>query len=719
MLVGEMVGKYSIIRELGRGGMGTVYLAEDTSLGRPIALKILNPHLSLDESFLAGFRQEARAVASLSHPGIVRIHNLETLGGQLVIDMEYVDGPTLDEYLSRSPLQPHEAVDIAGQVLDALAVCHAQDIVHRDVKPSNILVSRDRQALLADFGLATAYASHLEHNIAKSASSSMFVGTPRYAPIEAWDGARPTPAWDVYSVGVILHEALTGCALLSGTSPLSMLKEMLQSPLVPLKDRLPLVSEELSALVMSMLDRNAQARPVDAAVALSRLRETPEWQSASRTGLTTLNRLPSGQSSRVRRLARNRRRRLFTASMLGLAMAGLALGAYLWSRLPVETANPEKTAGVVAKTAMVPITAPLFFDVSILETGERQEACWMMTAARNGEPSVIVASGKRSLWLLRTTQAGSRLSFNGDWAEYQDDGGGHFHSGTIKGLGEWTVPNRSLMASLQFHTDQDNSSRTYSISAAMTESEYTQSSFLARIENEPLIQPLLYLELMPRHLPWASYIEGLLPSLPESRIDAPILGASGVEVTVDGDLSEAVWRKKYYSERGRIGEIRRPPNERGSVVLVRATPTAVLLGVRVLEIPPGQRLSMTLDLCPAWSIPVSRSARFQVDLASDGAYEASSFRGDAEAPWQCDWRIQAGSKTGYWSVEIEIPVEGLGISQWPDPEKAWRMNIAVFSLKEDGQLDKTVALWGSPNIAAVEHGVLVHFVKPKEEQPKP
>lgn len=415
---------------------------------------------------------------------------------------------------------------------------------------------------------------------------------------------------------------------------------------------------------------------------------------------------------------------------LGLVILGSALGGYLlfhsWSRTTPSASRVGDTATAMIRPAAkkpdewvtesellqswksTASKAPVFFDTSIVETGRRQSAHWMMEASESEQASEVVASGERDLWFMRMTQTGKRLTFTGEWAEYQDETGGRFRSGTLAGVGEWTVPDSSLVASLQFHSNQDNSVWKYSVSATATAPGYTDVQFLHRVEEMPLIQPLLYMELMPRRLEWASHIESLLPCMPESRVEVPLLTAGEAEIQVDGQLAEPMWSRKYYGEHGRIGEIKGRPAKRGARLLLRATPTAVLLGVRVPEIPYGQRFSLSLALCPGFSIPISQSPTFKLDLSPDGSVDGSLYRGQQEAPWKCDWQTGTATADSYWNVEILIPIKGLGISPWPDTGRTWRLNVVVTSPGE-GQIDKTVAQWGYPDIGAVEHGMVVHF----------
>jgi len=151
---GQLIGQYRVLREIGRGGMGIVYLAEDTRLGRTVALKSVAPRFVADDSRRERLRREARAAASLSHPGIATVYALEEFGTQLYIASEYVPGETLRDELSRGPLSVSRALETALNIARALASAHDRGIVHRDLKPANVLLTDDGQPMLLDFNLA-------------------------------------------------------------------------------------------------------------------------------------------------------------------------------------------------------------------------------------------------------------------------------------------------------------------------------------------------------------------------------------------------------------------------------------------------------------------------------------------------------------------------------------------------------------------------------------
>jgi DNA-binding beta-propeller fold protein YncE/predicted Ser/Thr protein kinase len=202
--IGSTLGGYRIESLIARGGMGVVYRATQLALERPVALKVISPELAGKEGFRERFLSESRLAARLDHPGVVPVYDAREEDGELIVAMRLVEGGDLRKLIDREgPLEPERAVALLGQVAGALDAAHAAGIVHRDVKPHNILVEGDR-AYLSDFGLAKAYAE------TGPGSGASIVGTVEYMAPEQWRGERVGPAADVYALGCVLYEALTG-----------------------------------------------------------------------------------------------------------------------------------------------------------------------------------------------------------------------------------------------------------------------------------------------------------------------------------------------------------------------------------------------------------------------------------------------------------------------------------------------------------------------------
>ena len=195
-------GRYRILRKLGAGGMANVYLAEDEELGRRVAIKILNDRYANDELFIERFRREAKSAAGLSHPNIVSIYDRGQAEGTYYIAMEVIEGRSLKELiLTRGPLPIAHAIAYALEILDALRFAHRHGIIHRDVKPHNILIGGERLKV-TDFGIARAGASQMTE-------AGSIMGTAQYLSPEQARGAPVTASSDLYSVGIVLYEMLT------------------------------------------------------------------------------------------------------------------------------------------------------------------------------------------------------------------------------------------------------------------------------------------------------------------------------------------------------------------------------------------------------------------------------------------------------------------------------------------------------------------------------
>jgi len=208
---GAMVGAYRIVRILGRGGMGVVYLAEDTRLHRLVALKALPPHLFRDDRMRSRLRHEARAAAALSHPGIATVYALEEIGDQPFIASEYLEGRTLREELADGPLPPDRALTTAREIAQALVAAHDRGIVHRDLKPENIVRLTNGGVKILDFGLAQFDTAAQDlASVTRLTDPGVMAGTPPYMAPEQLLGQATGPATDQFAFGVLLYELLTG-----------------------------------------------------------------------------------------------------------------------------------------------------------------------------------------------------------------------------------------------------------------------------------------------------------------------------------------------------------------------------------------------------------------------------------------------------------------------------------------------------------------------------
>ena len=271
-LLGRLVdGRYEILSRIARGGMATVYLALDRRLEREVALKVMHAHLAdgVDgAAFVSRFRREARAAARLTHPGVVAVYDQGLDGDTSYLTMEYVPGSNLRRELrANGTLTLGRTLDILTEVLDALAAAHAKGLVHRDVKPENVLIAdEDGRIKVADFGLARAVTE------VTSTTTGTILGTVAYLAPEVIATGACDPRTDVYAVGILAYEMLTGVLPHDGTTPIQVAFQHVHDDVPPPGERVPWLPMRIDDLVAAFTARDPQARPADGAAALAMLR---------------------------------------------------------------------------------------------------------------------------------------------------------------------------------------------------------------------------------------------------------------------------------------------------------------------------------------------------------------------------------------------------------------------------------------------------------------
>jgi tRNA A-37 threonylcarbamoyl transferase component Bud32 len=256
-----LAGRYRLVEVIGQGGMAVVYRAWDELLAREVAVKVLRPAFATDEAFVERFRREARNAAALLHPNIVTIHDtgVDEDAGEFIV-MSFVDGPDLQKILARYRVLPVGFVVRLGiETARALQFAHDHGIVHRDIKPGNILIDVDGGARVADFGIARAAA-----DTSATASGTILASAP-YASPEQVAGEPVSPRSDIYSLGIVLYEALGGARPFDAPSQAAVALERLRVPPPPLRDLRPELPDNLQAIVMRALERDPQARQPSAA----------------------------------------------------------------------------------------------------------------------------------------------------------------------------------------------------------------------------------------------------------------------------------------------------------------------------------------------------------------------------------------------------------------------------------------------------------------------
>src|SRR5215831_11517479 len=247
--------RYELQREVAQGGMAEVYLAHDQLLDRPVALKALFPEYAREPSFVERFRREAQAAANLNHPNIVAIYDWGQEAGTYFIVMEYVEGRSLRDLIrSEAPVDPNQAAEITGEIASALAFAHRSGVVHRDVKPGNVLLTRSGTVKVTDFGIARAGASD---GLTQTGS---VMGTATYFSPEQAQGLPVDGRSDVYALGVVMYEMVTGVAPFTADSPVSVAYKHVREEAVPPSERNPDIPRDLEVIIATALAKDPEHR---------------------------------------------------------------------------------------------------------------------------------------------------------------------------------------------------------------------------------------------------------------------------------------------------------------------------------------------------------------------------------------------------------------------------------------------------------------------------
>jgi beta-lactam-binding protein with PASTA domain len=333
-------GRYRVVARLGSGGMADVYLAHDTLLGRQVALKLLHERFAEDQEFVERFRREASSAAGLSHPNVVAVFDRGEWNGTYYIAMEYLPGRSLKAVVrEHGPLSPPDATDIVVQILLATRFAHKRGIIHRDIKPHNVILDEEGRAKVTDFGIARAGASDMT-------MTGSIMGTAQYLSPEQAQGHAVSETSDLYAVGVVLYELLTGSVPFEGESAVSIALKQVSVEPTPPSERNPEVGPALDAVVMRALAKDPLARFASAdefIAALQQAREgiapapafngTPPARDAAAALLVPP--LPGDGQSSSADAARRRKRALWVAG--GAAALAIVAAVVLLFLLPSKT----------------------------------------------------------------------------------------------------------------------------------------------------------------------------------------------------------------------------------------------------------------------------------------------------------------------------------------------------------------------------------------------
>ena len=296
--------RYEVTKKIGSGGMADVYLAQDRLLGRQVALKILSSRYAHDEQFIERFRREASSAASLNHPNIVQIYDRGEAEGTYYIAMEYLEGRSLKEIILKyAPLSPDLVVSVSAQILEALRFAHRRDIIHRDIKPQNIIVDNDGRVKVTDFGIARAGSA------STMTEAGSILGTAHYLSPEQAQGQSVEAASELYSLGVVMYEMVTGRLPYDGDNPVTIAMQHVHENPAPPRSIVPDLPLNLEAVILRSLGKKPTDRYLTAQAFLEDLKRVQEGQDVSapttfaeeRTRvLRTETAIPPGQPTQVR-----------------------------------------------------------------------------------------------------------------------------------------------------------------------------------------------------------------------------------------------------------------------------------------------------------------------------------------------------------------------------------------------------------------------------------
>ena len=382
---GDTLGSYTIVRELGRGGMGRVYLASDARLGRNVALKALPPETMLDPSHRDRLRREARAAARLTHPGICTVYALEELSGDLFIATEFVDGATLRSQLDagRRP-SSQELARIATELAAALAHAHDHGIIHRDLKPDNVMVTHEGRVKILDFGLARL--STPDPGGAITQPGTIF-GTPAYMAPEQLQGGSVDARADVFAFGVLLYEYACGVHPFRASTPLAVAARILENEPTPVTERRADVPPAVAAVIGRCLSKRPTARfesgaavfrALDSGVEAVAPRRLAAWWRAHQMIAIALYFIASILCWQIKEWLPGVTTAIFVAVGISSTVAGVFRGHLVFT----ERHNHPRLATEHRRAALVTLVADVLIGLALAASG-------MLLAGSRPVPAVL------------------------------------------------------------------------------------------------------------------------------------------------------------------------------------------------------------------------------------------------------------------------------------------------------------------------------------------
>jgi eukaryotic-like serine/threonine-protein kinase len=432
-VVGELIaGRYELEKLVGSGGMSNVFRAHDRLLERTVALKILHEQYTRDEDYVERFRREARAVAQLTHPNIVTVIDRGEQEGRQFIVFEYIDGDNLKELSNRGPLEVREAIRLTLQVGRALAFAHERGLVHRDVKPQNVLLNEDGQAKVTDFGIARSL------DVQGVTQTGTVLGTSDYIAPEQARGQKVDPKTDIYSLGVVLYELLSGEVPFSGDNFVAVAMRHVNDPVPSVLDRRPDCPVRLALAVQRAMSKDPEDRFESMGDFAAELEAClAEIEGRGDEGATMI--VPAPRRPRPRR-SPERSWALMPLSLATLVVALIAAGAFL-------LLHDGGTGGVLPGGAGSSKPVKMLGVTSYDPLGDQEEHGELAGDATDGDPATawktesyrdfnkngvgLVVSAPRSVALSRMTVAA-----DGDF-EAKIQASSSLNSGFVDVSGDW------------------------------------------------------------------------------------------------------------------------------------------------------------------------------------------------------------------------------------------------------------------------------------------
>src|SRR5512136_608193 len=333
-MIGKTLGHYQITKQLGKGGMGEVFQAKDSKLGRDVAIKVLTDEFARDTDRVARFQREAKVLASLNHPNIAAIHGLEEFGGTNFLVLELVEGQTLADHIKKGPIPVEESLKLALQIAEALEAAHEKGVVHRDLKPANIKVTPDGKVKVLDFGLAKVFAGEADLNLSNSPTLSnaatqqgVILGTAAYMSPEQAKGKSVDKRADIWAFGVVLFEMLTGRQVFTGETVSDTLASVLARE--PAWKNLP---PNLHPRIRFLLERCLEKEPKNRYGSISEARVEIQKVLADPSGVLVRPTTEIKPPTRLRTMLP------WLAATAGIVIVGLAI----WYLKPTPQFEPRR-----------------------------------------------------------------------------------------------------------------------------------------------------------------------------------------------------------------------------------------------------------------------------------------------------------------------------------------------------------------------------------------